>query len=125
MTETSTPVKDRIPISISHPSNRFWAATSIAGFGWVVTIRIRRKGERQRYRRWVNLEIFNYNYSEEAKAASREKNEILGRPAFPNDGRNECYQCGQEEPHGHEDKIPAAPYESNALASTVSDREES
>lgn len=94
-------------ISISHPSNRFWAATSISGFGWVLTIRVRRKGERQRYRRWLKVELFNYNYSDEAKQASREGNEILGRTAFPSDGQEECYNCGQTIHHCHEAPIPS------------------
>lgn len=100
-------VRDSIPASISHPSNRFWAATSIALFGWVVTIRIRRKGERQTYRRWATIDVFNYNYSEEAKEISREKNDILGREAFPSDGRVECHSCGQDVPHGQKKVIPA------------------
>lgn len=85
--------------SIGHPSNRFWAATALSWGGWVVTIRVRRKGERQQYRRWLKIDVFNYNYSEEAVAASREKNEILGRNAFPKDGREECYACGQTYPN--------------------------
>jgi hypothetical protein len=105
--DTDTSVTARIPVSVSHPSNRFWAATSIALFGWVVTVRIRRKGERQTYRRWAKVDVFNYNYSDEAKKVSREKNDVLGRDAFPSDGQEECASCGQSVPHGHEARIPA------------------
>ena len=103
-----TNVIERSPISISHPSNRFWAATSIALFGWVLTVRIRREGERQTYRRWALIEVFNYNYSAEAKAASREKARAIDWGEFPSDGREECYSCGQDVPHGQEQVIPAA-----------------
>lgn len=96
---------DRLGVGISHPSNRFWAATSISFRGWVLTVRKRRKGERQTYRRWLNVEVFNYNYSEEAKRASREGNATLGREAFPGDGRKDCHNCGQPIPHGEEEQI--------------------
>lgn len=105
MTEIAAAIMNRLPISIGHPSNRFWAATSISTFGWVLTIRIRRKGERQTYRRWVTIDVFNYNYSDEAKAINREKNEVLGRNAFPADGQEQCHSCGQTIPHGHGDAI--------------------
>lgn len=97
-----TGLLDRLGINVSHPSNRFWAATSISLAGWVVTARIRRKGERQTYRRWFKIDVFNYNYSDEARRASREKNAILDRRAFPKDGREECCSCGQTIPHGQE-----------------------
>lgn len=99
-------ITEHTPISISHPSNRFWAATSVGLFGWVVTVRVRRPGERQTYRRWLKLSVFNYNYSEEAKETNRKKNNVLGRSAFPNDGREECASCGQVVPHGEESLIP-------------------
>lgn len=95
-----------IPGSINHPSNRFWAATSIALFGWVITVRVRRKGERQTYRRWIDVKVFNYNYSEDTKETSREKNSRLGRDAFPSDGQEECHSCGHVIPHGHDTVIP-------------------
>lgn len=94
---------------IHYPSNRFWAALSIPVRGWVLTIRVRREGERQRYRRWVQIDVFNYNYSEEALESSREGNEILGEKAWPKEGQRQCSSCGQEIPHGHErclDEVP-------------------
>jgi hypothetical protein len=105
MSDTDSGVRERIPGSISHPSNRFWAATSLALLGWVVTIRVRRRGERQTYRRWIKIDVFNYNYTAEAKAASNEKNDVLSHDPFPSGGQEECHSCGQTIPHGHESSI--------------------
>lgn len=78
-----------------------------------MTIRIRRKDHRQKYRRWMKIELYNYNYSEEAKQESRESNAILGNEAFPNDGQPECYSCGQTIPHDQEETIPERVGETN------------
>lgn len=51
--------------------NANWWGRQFSVRGWVLHVRIRRKGRRQTYREWLTVKLYNYNYSEEAREKSR------------------------------------------------------
>jgi len=53
--------------------NANWWGRRLSLGGWAAEIRVRRTGRRQTYREWFKVEIYNHNYSEEARRKSRER----------------------------------------------------
>lgn len=70
---------------LSDIGNANWAGRAFSLFGWYIEIRIRRNGRRQRHREWLKINVFSYNYSDEAKNADLEPTT-----------QSRCYNCGQD-----------------------------
>jgi len=69
--------------------NAFWKGIGLSARGWRVEIRIRRKGHRAGYRRWMKIDVFNYDYQSTPSDTD---------PPMPNEpttcGR--CHNCGRD-----------------------------
>ena len=52
--------------------NANWWGRQFSFRGWMLQVRVRRKGRRQTHRQWLKVQLYNYNYSEEAREKSRE-----------------------------------------------------
>lgn len=82
--------------------NANWWCRAVSFFGWRVAIRVRRKEKRQKYRKWLDIKVFNYNYSEKAKQEINESNASLGKEVWPTEDE-ECHNCGQKMEVGRSD----------------------
>jgi len=59
-------------VNLKDVGNRnFWGRALSVG-GWVLHVRVRRKESRPVNRRWLKVDLYNYNYSEEARERSRD-----------------------------------------------------
>lgn len=69
--------------------NANWWGRALSAFGWRAEVRVRRSGRRQTYRRWLKVDVFNHNYSDEARAADHPS-------IFEPTQRGRCHNCGQD-----------------------------